>query len=238
MTPVGLSILTEKKVIDDWNQAEVMPCNCRQGTALHNHVGDQVASEGVFGLGVPINDAIDLNAIQVWNSQHTPAEAARLFDVNKSSNQDPISSDDDQDLLIVAPLSTVCRIKGISVVGPRDDTAPSRLKIFVNLFNVAGFSSVEQLVPQEQLQLADGGCEDRIVYSLNAAKFSSVSSLTFFFDESYNGEETHVLRIELFGEKSGKTTHQQVATNIVYEGRGNPADHQTAEEEKTPFGVV
>ncbi|AYU76910.1 PITH domain-containing protein [Leishmania donovani] len=214
-----------------------MPCNCRQGTALHSHVGDQLASEGVFGLGVPINDAVDLSAIQLWNSRNTPAEAGRLFDVSKSANQDPISSDDDQELLISAPLSSVCRIKGVSFVAPANETAPSRVKIFVNLVNVAGFSSVQRLVPQEQLQLAGGGSEERIVYRVSAAKFSSVSSLTFFFDESFNGAETKVLRIELFGENTGKTTQQQVATNIVYEGRGNPADHQSSEEKKLLFEV-
>ncbi|KAG5484821.1 hypothetical protein LSCM4_07590 [Leishmania orientalis] len=214
-----------------------MPCNCRQGTALHSHVGDQLVSEGVFGLGTPINDAVDLSALQLWNSRNTPAEAGRLFDVNQSSNEDPICSDDDQDLLISAPLLSVCRIKGISVVAPAGDTAPSRVKIFVNLVNVAGFSSVQRLVPQEQLQLSDGGCEDRIVYRVNAAKFSSVSSLTFFFDESYNGSETKVLRIELYGEKTGKSTQQQVATNIVYEARGNPADHRSSEEKKSLFEV-
>ncbi|CAM37376.1 conserved hypothetical protein [Leishmania braziliensis MHOM/BR/75/M2904] len=154
-----------------------------------------------------------------------------------SSNQDPICSDDDQELLISAPLSSLCRIKGISVVAPANDTAPSRVKIFVNLVSVSGFCSVRRLVPQEQLQLADGGCEDRIIYRVNATKFSAVSSLTFFFDESYNGEETNVLRIELFGENTGKSTQQQVATNIVYEARGNPADHQSGENKKSLFEV-
>lgn len=214
-----------------------MPCNCRQGTAFHSHVGDQLASEGVFGLGVPINDAVDLSAIQLWNSRNTPAEAGRLFDVSKSANQDPISSDDDQELLISAPLLSVCRMKGVSFVAPANETAPSRVKIFVNLVNVAGFGSVQRLVPQEQLQLADAGGEERIVYRVNAAKFSSVSSLTFFFDESFNGAETNVLRIELFGENTGKSTQQQVATNIVYEGRGNPADHRGSEEQKSLFEV-
>ncbi|KAG5484441.1 hypothetical protein LSCM1_07810 [Leishmania martiniquensis] len=214
-----------------------MPCNCRQGTALHSHVGDQLASEGVFGIGTPINDAVDLSAIQLWNSRNTPAEAGRLFDVNQSTNEDPICSDEDQELLISAPLLSVCRIKGISVVGPASDAAPSRVKIFVNLVNVAGFSSVQRLMPQEQLQLADGACEDRIVYRVNAAKFSSVSSLTFFFDESFNRCETKVLRIELFGESTGKSTQQKVATNIVYEARGNPADHQSSEKKNALFEV-
>ncbi|GET86737.1 hypothetical protein, conserved [Leishmania tarentolae] len=214
-----------------------MPCNCRRGTALHSHVGDQIASEGIFGMGVSLNDAVDLSAIQLWNSRNTSTEAGRLFDVNQPGNQDPISSDDDQELLISAPLSSVCRIKGISFVAPANDTAPSRVKIFVNLVNVSGFSSVQQLTPQEELQLAEGGCEERIVYRVNPAKFSSVSLLTFFFDESFNGVDTNVLRIELFGENTGKSTKQQVATNIVYEGRGNPADHQNSEEHKSLFQV-
>ncbi|KAK7197615.1 PITH domain-containing protein [Novymonas esmeraldas] len=214
-----------------------MPCNCRQGTALHSHVDDQLASEGVFGIGAPINDAVDLAALQVWNCRNTAEEAGRLFDVNQAAHQDPIRSDDDEELLIVAPLRSVCRIKGISVAAPANDNAPARVKVFVNLLNVTGFGSVQRLVPQEQLQLADGSVEDRIIYRVNPAKFSAVSSLTFLFDESFSRDETEVLRIELFGENTGKSTRQQVATNIVYEARGNPADHQHAEEKKALFEV-
>ena len=214
-----------------------MPCNCRQGTALHNHLEDQLSSDGVFGLGAPINDAVDLTALQVWNCKNSAEEAQRVFNPNMGDNMLPICSDDDQELLVFAPLSSVCRIKGLSITGPANDCAPSRVKIFVNVGDITGFGSVERLVPQEQLQLADGSSEDRIVYRVNPGKFSSVSSLTFFFDESFNNNETDVLRIELFGESTGKSTHQQVATNIVYESRGNPADHRTTEDKKALFEV-
>lgn len=214
-----------------------MPCNCRQGTALHNHLGDQLSGDGVFGLGAPINDAVDLTALQVWNCKNSAEEAGRVFNPNMGDNSLPICSDDDQELLIFAPLNSVCRVKGLTIAGPANDNAPSRVKIFVNIGEITGFGSVQRLVPQEQLQLADGGSEDRIVYRVNPGKFSSVSSLTFFFDESFNGDKTDVLRIELFGENTGKSTQQQVATNIVYEGRGNPADHRTAEDKKSLFEV-
>lgn len=214
-----------------------MPCNCRQGTALHSHLDDQLASEGVFGLGAPINEAVDLSAIEVWNCRDTADEAGRLFDVSKAENNVPVRSDDDPEFLIQAPLTSVCRVKGVSIRTPPGESAASRVKVFVNLVNVTGFGSVQRLVPQEQLQLADGGCEERVVYRVNPGKFSAVSSLTFLFDESYGGDETAVLRIELFGENTGKPTRQQVATNIVYEGRGNPADHRVAEDKKALFEV-
>ncbi|KPA75843.1 hypothetical protein ABB37_08355 [Leptomonas pyrrhocoris] len=214
-----------------------MPCNCRQGTALHNHLGDALSSEGVFGLGAPINEAVDLTALQVWNCKNSAEEAGRIFNPNTSDNSLPICSDDDQELLIFAPLNSLCRVKGLTITGPANDCAPSRVKIFVNTGNITGFDSVQRLAPQEMLQLAEGGSEDRIVYRVNPGKFASVSSLAFLFDESFNGEETDVLRIELFGENSGKSTQQQVATNIVYEGRGNPADHRVTEEKNALFEV-
>ncbi|KPI86347.1 hypothetical protein ABL78_4573 [Leptomonas seymouri] len=214
-----------------------MPCNCRQGTALHNHIGDTLSSDGVFGLGAPINEAVDLAALQVWNCRNSAEEAGRLFNPNMGDNALPISSDDDQELLIFAPLRSVCRVKGLAITAPANDYAPSRVKIFVNVVDVTGFDSVQRLAPQELLQLACGGSEDRIVYRVNPGKFSAVSSVTFFFDESFNGDKTEVLRIELFGENTGKSTHQQIATNIVYEGRGNPADHRTKEDPKEFFEV-
>lgn len=214
-----------------------MPCNCRQGTGLHDHLGDQFASEGIFGIGAPINEAIDLSGIQVWNCKCKASEVGRIFSPATLSNGDPVCSDGDPELLMYVPFSTVCRVRGISIVGTTDDFAPSQVKIFVNPVDVSGFDSVRRLRPHEEIQLAYGLADDRVVYRVNPGKFASTSSLVFFFDESFGNDESHLLRIDLFGENTGKTTQQKVATNIVYELRGNPADHPTSEDTQKFFSV-
>lgn len=207
-----------------------MPCNCRQGIGNHDHMGDGFARDGAFGVGTPINDCVDLNSIQIWNSINTSEEAQRLFDPNQTENSIPICSDDDPELLVVAPLSSVCRIRGVAIQGPYSGYAPKQVKIFANQPDICGFDSVRRFRPQEELQLGQTSSDDRIVYRLNAMKFSSVSCLAFFFENSFNEEETHLFRIELFGENTGVSTNPKLATNISYELRPNPADHRTRED--------
>ncbi|EPY24476.1 hypothetical protein STCU_07161 [Strigomonas culicis] len=209
-----------------------MPCNCGRNVGLHNHLGDVGMREGGFGIGTPLNNCVDLAFIQLWNSKNTPNEAERIFSPKTPDNNDPISSDGDPELLILVPLSAVCRIKGVSILGPVSSAAPSKVKIFANPVEVSGFDSIRRLIPQEEIELSQLGGDDRIVYKLNPVKFLNVSRLVFFFEHSFDEEETEVLRIDLFGENSGKPTHDQVATNLVYEGRPNPADHQEVEEKE------
>lgn len=193
--------------------------------------------DGAFGVGAPLNSCIDLPFVQLWNAQSTAEEARRLFDPQQENNNEPICSDADPELLFFIPLSSVCRLKGISIIGPASDYAPSNVKVFANPPEVRGFDSVRRLRPQEEIALAQVAADDRIVYRLNATKFAAVSALTLFFDHSFGEEETHLLRVELLGENLGRPTAQQVATNVVYEGRPNPADH-AVEEEKREFFTI
>lgn len=213
-----------------------MPCNCRQGTGAHDHLGDNFMRDGVFGVGVPLNNSIDLPFLQIWNARTCSEDARRIFDPLTENNNDPLCSDDDPELLMFIPLSSVCRIRGISIVGPNTDFSPSQVKLFANPPEVHGFASVRRLVPQEEIQLAQVSSDDKIIYRLNP-KFSSVSTLVLLFEHSFNDTETHLLRIELFGEDSGRPTAQRVVTNVVYEGMANPADHKSAEEHKRFFAV-
>lgn len=213
-------------------------CNCRQGTGLHDHLGDDFMRDSVFGIGSPLNQCVGLNSIQQWNAR-TAIEAARcVFDPDHPANHDPLCSDEDPELLLFVPLSSVCQIKGISILGTTDDFAPSQVKIFVNPTEVRGFDSVRRLLPQEDIPLALTSADDRVVYRVNATKFASVNSLAIFFDHSFSDDETHLLRIELFGENTGRPTAQGVVTNVVYEGRANPADHPVEDEKRNFFASV
>lgn len=193
--------------------------------------------DGALTIGVPLNTSIDLNFVQQWNARTSIEQARKVFDPSEADNAEPLCSDDDPELLLFVPLSSVCRVKGLSIVGPTNDNAPSKVKIFVNPTEVLGFDSVRRLLPQEEIHLAQTLADDRVVYRVNAAKFASVRSLAVFFEHSFSDVETHLLRIELFGENTGKPTTQGVATNVVYEGRANPADHPVEDEHHTFFAI-
>ncbi|KEG12370.1 putative PITH domain-containing protein 1-like [Trypanosoma grayi] len=215
-----------------------MPCNCRHGTGSHDHLRDGFAREGVLGVGSPLNEQVDLHFLQLWNARHSVSEAARVLDPSTEDNDDPICSDADPELLLLIPLKQVCRVRGVSILGTNDDFAPSQVKLFCNPTDVVGFDSVRRLHPQEEIQLAQVPVGDRIVYRLNPAKFSATASLCLFFEHSFGEDETHLLRIDLFGESTGRPVHQQVATNVVYEAMANPADHKVGEEKKQTFTVL
>lgn len=68
-------------------------------------------------------------------------------------------------------------------------------------------------------------------------RFASVSTLALYFEHSFNDLETHVLRVELYGEDTGISTTRKVATNVVYEARANPADHRTKEDTTQTYTV-
>ncbi|RNF15807.1 putative PITH domain-containing protein 1-like [Trypanosoma conorhini] len=215
-----------------------MPCNCRHGTGSHDHLRDGFLQGGVLGIGSPLNEQVDLPFLQLWNARHSASEAARLFDPKMEDNQEPICSDADPELLFLVPLKQVCRVRGISILGTNDDFSPAEVKLFCNPTDVVGFDSVRRLQPQEEVQLAQVPEGDRIVYRLNPAKFSNCSSLGLFFERSFGEDETHLLRIDLFGESTGRSVHQELATNIVYEAQANPADHKVADERLKPFTVL
>lgn len=207
-----------------------MPCNCRQGIGSHDHMADGFVRDGALGTGTSINDYLDLSGLQIWNSTSNATEARRLFDPNSAENANPVCSDDDPELLLLIPLSSVCRLRGITVQGPCSGYAPKQLKLFSNNPDIVGFDSVRRLHPDEEIQLAQTSLDDRIIYRVNQMKFSSVGCLAFFFDHSYNDEETHIFRIELFGESTGIPTKQKLATNLSYELHPNPEDHRNVEE--------
>eukprot|EP00796_Vickermania_ingenoplastis_P012100 gene12100-8324_t len=211
-----------------------MPCNCGREVGSHDHMGDGFAKDGCFGVGAPINECVDLTGIQAWNSINSAEEAQRLFDPTKKDNSKAIVSDDDPEILFSVPLSSLCKIRGVSIQGPCSDYAPRAVKIFANQPDICGFDSVRRLKPQEELQLAQTSTDDRIIYRLNPMKFNSVGCLAFHFEHSYGDEETHIIRIELFGENTGVSTNQKLATNVNYELRPNPADHPVKDENR-PF---
>ncbi|CBH11620.1 hypothetical protein, conserved [Trypanosoma brucei gambiense DAL972] len=214
-----------------------MPCNCRQGTGTHDHLQDGFARGGMFGVGSPLNAQVDVDLLQLWNSRNSVSEAARIFDPAKGDNDQPICSDADPELLLLIPLKEVCRIRSVSILGTNDDFAPSQVKLFCNPTSVVGFDSVRRLQHQEEIQLAQVSADDRIAYRLNPAKFSSAGCLGMLFEHSFGDDETHILRIELFGESTGRPVYQQTATNVVYEAMANPTDHNVGEELKKTFTI-
>ena len=85
---------------------------------------------------------------------------------------------------------------------------------------------------EEQLELVDTSNDDELIYMLDAPKFMNVGNLTIFVSRSFDDDTTKLRKILLFGESTGLPTYRPVAKNVVYELRGNPADHPETEEDQ------
>jgi hypothetical protein len=139
-----------------------------------------------------------------------------------------VSSDTDQEFLIVLRFREVVRVRGLLFLGTGDAFSPSRVKIMINPkdAHTAGFSAVRRLECDENICLANSSEADAVIYRTSQLRFSSVSSLALWVDESIGGtEETHLTRVEFFGESTKVPTQRQAVPGVVYEARGNPVDH-------------
>ena len=113
---------------------------------------------------------------------------------------------------------------------PREEN-PCRVKLYNNRSDVTGFDAINRAEATDTIILADTSTQEDIIYSVNSVKFMNCSSISMFFDQNFGGDETHVRKIIFFGECSKQAVNPGVATNVVYESRGNPDDHPMPEDE-------
>jgi hypothetical protein len=218
-----------------------MPCNCRRGTGPHDHVTDGVfAREGAFGVGQLLNGHIHALALQAWNVQQPVHLVHSTLFATTRDEASPafIASDADPEVLLFVPFHEIVKIRGVLISGTNDASAPGSIKIFVNARDVNGFESVERLQPEETIMLACTSAEDAVVYRINPAKFQNVACVALLVPESFGDEETHLCRIEFYGESTGQPVNRPLATNVVYESMANPADHKVIEEGRGSMNVV
>ncbi|CUI15187.1 Hypothetical protein, putative [Bodo saltans] len=218
-----------------------MPCNCRRGAGPHDHVADGVfARDGAFGVGQLLNGHINGLALQAWNMQPSVQVVySSLFSPHVGEDGPPfVASDADPEVLLFVPFHEVVKIRGLLISGTNDAFAPGAVKLFVNAQDVNGFESVQRLLPEETVVLAQTSAEDAIVYRINPAKFQNVASMTLMVPESFGEDETHLCRIEFYGESTGQPVHRPLATNVVYESMANPADHKIVDEARGGMNIV
>lgn len=163
------------------------------------------------------------------NSSATSSSSALLYP------DDPtyvtLRSDADEELLIYVPFSEFLNVRAMMVVCDANSCPPpeepSSLHIFVNRQDAhLGFSDVRRAAPSQQLRLGSASSPgDAIIYSLDAAKFRGVGSMTLFFKASYGGEKTQVSRIVFFGESTREPVERGVVRNVVTETMADPAEH-------------
>lgn len=208
-------------------------CRCRQQVGPHDHLSDpQFLRDGASFYGTSLNNSIDFPKVRAWNTREGAEGAVRLLHLGET-NSTLLHSDADDQVLLFVPFCEFVRLKGICVRGSEDNYSPATLKLFVNHSEmISGFDTVERWRPEMSILLSQSGSGDDVIYRLDPAKFLQVSVLVLFFVESFNRDETHLNAITFFGDRSGQSVNRPLATTVVYELWGNPADHPALQEEK------
>ncbi|KAI1300106.1 hypothetical protein EDD11_006304 [Mortierella claussenii] len=133
-----------------------------------------------------------------------------------------VESDADEQLIIRIPFTGLVKLKSISLRSEPGETAPRKMKAFINHDDL-DFDNAESTVPTQEWDLVEDSHGQIAEYSTRVAKFSSIRSLTLFFSENFGGDTTKIIFIGLKGEFS-ELKRDPIIT--VYELQANPADHK------------
>ena len=120
------------------------------------------------------------------------------------------------------------RLHSIIIRSPPDESAPSRLKLFLNRDDL-DFSAASDLTPVQTLTLPlvpAGSADDTVEIPVKRALFNNVHSLSLFFDENHGGEDD-VTRINYLGFKGDFTKLGTEPVSVLYEAAANPRDHKS-----------
>ncbi|KAF9276498.1 PITH domain-containing protein 1 [Mortierella alpina] len=133
-----------------------------------------------------------------------------------------VESDADEQLIFKIPFTGLVKLKSISLRTDPGETAPRKMKAFINQDDL-DFDNAESTVPTQEWDLVEDSYGQVAEYSTRVAKFSSIRSLTLFFSENFGGDTTKISFIGLKGEFS-ELKRDPIIT--IYELQANPADHK------------
>ncbi|KAF9194784.1 hypothetical protein BGZ50_005824 [Haplosporangium sp. Z 11] len=133
-----------------------------------------------------------------------------------------VESDADEQLILRIPFTGLVKLKSISLRAEPGETAPRKMKAFVNRDDL-DFDNAESTVPTQEWDLVEDSYGQVAEYNTRVAKFTSIRNLTLYFSENFGGDTTKISFIGLKGEFSVLKKDPIIT---VYELQANPADHK------------
>ncbi|KAF5357218.1 hypothetical protein D9756_006361 [Leucocoprinus leucothites] len=152
--------------------------------------------ESVHGLNLAVPEhAKDL--IKPWNERESTEKFAD-------------SGVDDQ-MIIHIPFTENVRLRSVLLKLGRGELAPRHLRIYANHNTIVDFADAESTNPQLNISLLEG--ETAVTeYPLRVAAFSSVHSLSLFFNESVGDD---VSRLYYIGFKGDVWSSKQAVNSML-----------------------
>lgn len=191
------------------------PCGCGHADA---HADDCE--------GASLFSAIDLPRVSCLNEAVPGSCRGVLRPLAERARRDvpPLRSQPgDADLLLVLPLTSVCRVKSLCVSGADDGTAPARARVWVNRPDL-GWAEADAAPPTQELELPVDAAADAW-HPLRAARFGAVSSLTLLLRGTHAGDGDSDACVYFIGLKGVSTGLTRRVVEAVYETRPQLSDH-------------
>eukprot|EP00434_Breviolum_minutum_P024196 symbB.v1.2.021363.t1/scaffold1842.1/size99098/3 len=116
-------------------------------------------------------------------------------------------------------------VTAITVIGGDQQTAPSKVKLYINREDL-DFTSVHDVEATQEVDLVED-FHGALQLPLRAAKFLSVTHLCLYFPESLGGDKTRIHWIGLWGVGS---EHKRQAVVTIYESIGSKKDNDVKDD--------
>ncbi|GAA5806203.1 galactose-binding domain-like protein [Helicostylum pulchrum] len=139
-----------------------------------------------------------------------------------------VESDADEQLIVVIPFTGSVKLRSICLRTDPTDSAPSKMKVFINRDDV-DFDTADSYTPVQEFDLVEGS-NNVIEYGVRITKFTSVRNIILYFPENF-GEDTSIIRY--IGFKGEWTEIKRDPIITIYEAKANPADHKVPGAEET-----
>ncbi|KAG2232548.1 galactose-binding domain-like protein [Thamnidium elegans] len=144
-----------------------------------------------------------------------------------------VESDADEQLIVVIPFTGSVKLRSICLRTDPTDSAPSKMKVFINRDDV-DFDTADSYTPVQEFDLVEGS-NNVIEYGVRITKFTSVRNIILYFPENF-GEDTSIIRY--IGFKGEWTEIKRDPIITIYEAKANPADHKVpGAEEKMGHSI-
>ncbi|KAI8637489.1 galactose-binding domain-like protein [Parasitella parasitica] len=199
--------------------------HCHDEHCEHDH--DDLPESGEQFL---LYSKIDLDNVRCLNESELDSGKSVIRPWNQRLEDSKfVESDVDEQLIFFIPFTGSVKLRSICLRTDPSDSAPSKMKVFINR-NDVDFDVADSYTPIQEFELVEGSNEV-VEYGTKITKFSSVTSITLFFPENFGQDDTSIVRFIGF---KGEWTEVGLLSlmsiyafiHIFYEANANPADHK------------
>ncbi|EAU89346.2 hypothetical protein CC1G_03611 [Coprinopsis cinerea okayama7 len=178
----------------------------------HNEDGNSIVND-LNGMNFSnLYGAIDRQNVHGLNLT-TPEDAKAIIKPWAEREDDTIwaESNVDDQLIIHIPFMENVRLRSVLLKLGRGESTPRHLRVFANHSTIVDFAAAEATKPHLNISLQEG--ETSVVeYPLRAAAFSSVHSLSLFFNEAVGEEVSRIYYIGFKGDM--RSVKREVASEL------------------------